>query len=206
MNSFETDLRRAFFSKGFVLAVGCNLAILFLAGEDSDLYRVSVPVLGSFPYAGAWILERESGFYKLSLIRSGRFGYMLGKILACGISGGMVGLSGIAVYGKIRSENPAHPELIFAAGMLWAMVSAVLAAWTDSRYVAYGGSFVICYLLVILQERYMKAAYCINPNEWIQMKHEWIFGANGIVLFLSILMLSVICVYVLILERRMENG
>ena len=206
MNSFELDLKRAFFSKGFGIAVICNIVILFMAGFDSDIYRVSVPVLGSLPYASAWITDYESGFLRFYLQRTDIGSYIAGKILACGISGGCVGLTGILIYIYVKQTEGISALLVFACGMLWSMVAALLAALTNNRYMAHGGAFVICYLLVIVQERYFKSLYCINPNEWLRPEHIWVFEENGVILMITAIMSVVFLIYYEVVKRRIING
>ena len=49
MNSFESDMKRALCSKGFLAGLVLVFAMLMQAGFDSQLYRVSVPVLATLP-------------------------------------------------------------------------------------------------------------------------------------------------------------
>ena len=98
MNSFETDLKRAIGSKGFLIGIVLEVFILKQAGFDSDLFRVSVPVIATFPYATAWLSDYHSGYIKSYLYRSGIFPYICGKFWACGISGGLVELLGCLIY------------------------------------------------------------------------------------------------------------
>lgn len=88
MNSFETDLKRALCSVNFAVGFLLECAILWQGGVESDLFQMSVPVLASVPYSTAWIREYEHGFIKEYLPRCGRTSYIMGKFLACGISGG----------------------------------------------------------------------------------------------------------------------
>lgn len=62
MNSFETDMRRAILSRGFAAGVLLEIFILFTAGSDSDLFRMTVPVLCTLPYSTAWLADYQSGF------------------------------------------------------------------------------------------------------------------------------------------------
>ena len=55
MNSFETDLRRAVLSVRFLAAVVLQLGLLLYEGEASQLYKISVPLACSLPYAGGWL-------------------------------------------------------------------------------------------------------------------------------------------------------
>ncbi|MDE7367703.1 MAG: hypothetical protein K2N24_10140 [Lachnospiraceae bacterium] len=207
MNSFETDLLRAIKSKGFVIGLIAELVILFSTGWNSDLFRMCVPVLCTLPYSTAWLTEYQSGFLKASLSRTSITAYILGKILACGISGGLLEVLSVWLFFLIKSrENSScHYGLLFLSGMLWAVLSALLAAWSNNRYIAYGGSFVIYYLMIILHERYFPKLYCLYPYEWLEPQHTWIFGEQGIVLLLSGLILILICFYYEILRRCIEG-
>lgn len=207
MNSFETDLKRAVCSRGFILGLTLELFILFQTGFDSDLFRVSVPVAAAFPYGTSWILEYQSGFIKAYLPRSSMKAYILGKFFACGISGGLLEALGCLLYLLVKGEDAGEISLmlIFASGMLWAVSSAVLASWSNSRYIAYGGPFVIYYLLIILYERYFEEMYCLYPYEWLSPTHTWVFGEWGVVIMLSGMILVLLCLYDRILRRCMER-
>ena len=206
MNGFESDLKRGLCSKGFAASLIVEVFILFQAGFDSDLFRMSLPIAAAFPYAAAWLVEYESGFLKASLPRCGITPYIFGKFFACGICGGLPGTFGCLVYKIAREEaEEISLMLIFVSGMMWAVFSATLAAWSKSRYIAYGGAFVIYYLLIILYERYFGALYCLYPCEWVYPKHTWIFGDWGIVIMLSGVMFMLLAMYYRILRRCMER-
>lgn len=207
MNSFETDLLRAIKSKGFIIGFVVELIILFTSGLNSDLFRMCVPVLCTLPYSTAWLTEYQSGFLKSSLARTSMTSYILGKILACGISGGLLEIWGIWLVSIIKPQEGITCQygLIFLSGMLWAVLAALLAAWSNNRYIAYGGSFVIYYLMVILHERYFKQLYCLYPYEWLNPQHTWVFGNQGVALLLSGLILILIFLYYEILRRCIER-
>lgn len=207
MNSFETDLLRAIKSKGFIIGFVVELIILFTSGWNSDLFRMCVPVLCTLPYSTAWLTEYQSGFLKSSLVRTSMTSYILGKILACGISGGLLEISGIWLVSMIKPQEGSTCQygLIFLSGMLWAVLAALLAAWSNNRYIAYGGSFVIYYLMVMLHERYFKQLYCLYPYEWLNPQHTWVFGNQGVAILLSGLILILIFPYYEILRRCIER-
>ncbi|MFR0986393.1 MAG: hypothetical protein ACLSFZ_07560 [Frisingicoccus sp.] len=133
--------------------------------------------------------------------------YILGKILSCGISGGGVELLGSWIYVCLKYDENMQwsPLLIFVSGMLWAVLAAVLAALSNSRYIAYGGAFVLYYVLVILHERYFQTLYCLHPYEWLAPEHTWIFGEWGVVFLITGLMLVLFCLYDVILRRCIEG-
>lgn len=207
MNSFETDLKRAVCSGNFMAGLLIACVVLYYAGPDSELFQISVPVLSSIPYSTAWLNEYQSGFIKEYLPRSGKTAYILGKFLACGISGGALLAFACFVQqwlGK-GEKITGNLVLLFLSGMFWAVVSATLAAAANSRYVAYGGAFVLYYVLVIVYERYFQALYCLYPIEWYAPKHTWILGDTGIILMLLGMLLVIGIVYYEILRRCIEN-
>lgn len=207
MNSLEMDLRRAFFSKGFIIGFVLELVIGMYAGVESTLFQISIPIVSTFPYGTAWLEEYESGFVKASMIRSQKMAYILGKIAASAISGGML-QSLICLTLKMLLQ-PANAELnvtlFYMSGMLWALVASFLAAYSRSYYLAYGGSFVVYYFLIILYERYLNQWYCLSPWEWILPKHTWIFDTTGIVLLVAALCVLLSIVYYDVLRRCLEN-
>lgn len=205
MNSFESDLKRAVISIPFVAGVIIEVVILLCSGFDSDLFRVSVPVLATFPYSTAWLLDYQSGFVKEYIPRCGVNQYIIGKIIACGISGGLLELSGCYLFSLMNEETEIKLNLIFVSGMLWAVVAAALAAWSNSRYIAYGGSFVIYYILVIFHDRYFEDLYCLYPYEWIAPEHTWVFDEQGIVILLIGIILVFSFLYYHILWRCIKR-
>lgn len=207
MNSFETDLKRSIFSWGFGIGLVLEVLILMVSGFHSDIFKMCIPVLCTLPYGTAWLADYESGFIKAYLPRTSVNGYIMGKLLACGISGGLLEALGCQIFLLIKnSENPEiNLPLIFMSGTLWAVVSAALAALSKSRYIAYGGAFIIYYFLVILHERYLNAIYCLYPYEWLMPEHTWIFGVTGVILLVGGILLVVGCLYYEILRRCIEN-
>ena len=208
MNSFETDLRRAIFSGRFFLGTAIQLAVLWYGGFGSTLYKMTVPIVCTLPYACGWLDEYKGGFVRLSLVRSSLRGYIWGKFLACCISGGGAEVLAAWLYISLNQgeELTCAYGLLFLSAALWAAVASLLAAMSDSKYLAYGGSFVLYYFLVILCERYWKQLYCLYPYEWFAPTHLWIFGDTGIVLLLSGLLLLLAFGYYCVLERRIANA
>lgn len=208
MNSFESDLRRAVISVPFFLGVILEFIIMVMTEFDSDLFRLCVPVLATFPYSTAWLLDYQSGFVKTYLSRTGINPYIIGKISACGISGGLLEVMGCFLYSLTKSGREFHINfsLIFMSGMLWAVLSAALAAWSNSRYIAYGGAFVIYYLMVILHDRYFQKLYCLYPYEWLNPQHVWVFEEQGIIIQLFGITVVFACFYYWILRRCIEHA
>ena len=207
LNSFETDIKRTVISMPFVVGIILEISILWVAGFDSDFFRMSIPVIATLPYSTAWLNDYESGYIKFYVSRTGIRQYIYGKILASAVSGGLVEVAGCAIYQMLKGNigEKINLQLIFVSGMLWAVVSATMAAWLKSRYIAYGGSFVIYYLLVILHDRYYDKAYIFYPYEWIEPKNKWVFDEQGIIILITGIMLIVVCIYNLLLRRCIER-
>lgn len=208
MNSFETDLKRALCSVNFIAGLFIEYMILCRFGFDSELFQISVPVLASLPYSTAWIHDYQSGFIKEYLPRCGKNAYILGKFLSCGISGGILLSTACFFYLHTKAAEGMilNLFLVFLSGMLWAVVAAVLAAASNSRYVAYGGSFVLFHVLVILYERYFKTVYCLYPVEWFAPEHAWVLGDTGIILMCIGIILIICFLYYEILRRCIERA
>lgn len=207
MNSFETDLFRAVVSLRFLCAVILQIVVLQSEGMGSTLYRMAVPLICTLPYAGGWLDEYKHGFVKFTLSRSTVRGYILGKFFACGLAGGLAEVLGVWIYILVGSEEQITCDysLVFLSAMLWASVAAALAAMSNSKYIAYGGSFVIYYFLVILCERYWKGLYCLYPYEWLSPTHVWVFDRTGTVLML-VGLITVVCIaYYAVIKRRIER-
>lgn len=230
MNSFETDLKRAIYSKKFLFGVIAELTILFAGGLNSELFCISVPVICTLPYTVGFLEDYQSGFLKSYLPRTTIPAYICGKALSCGISGGLVEIIGVYLYCQWKNSgiegalylwfggsrlDASYPEkgteltayygLLFLSGAIWAMVSAALSTWSRSRYMAYGSSFVLFYLLVILQERYFPKLYCLNPEEWFLYQHRWIFEKRGIALMLCGICFILFFGYYQIVRRCMKH-
>lgn len=206
MNSFETDLKRAFLSVNFIVGFIVECIILSKSGFETELFHISMPVLTALPYSTAWLAEYQSGYIKEYLPRCGITSYILGKFLSCGISGGTLIVAACLVCFYNSEDININFWLVFLSGMFWAVVAATLAAAANSRYVAYGGSFVIFYMLVILYERYFKGLYCLYPVEWYAPKHIWVLGDTGIILMLSGIIIIMGIIYSKILRRCMERA
>ena len=207
MNSLFSDLYRAVISVLFFLAVLVQFLILQYSGSDSELYRMSIPLVCTFPFSCAWLDESRNGFTRLALYRTSVFWYISGKFTACAVSGGLAEWLAVYVHHKIQAQPlPENAALIFFCGAFWAGISALLAAATGSKYSAYGGAFVVCYFLVILHERYIPYCQYLDPFEWLLPQADWMFGQAGIRMMLAGLTVLTGLLYALILERRLSHA
>jgi hypothetical protein len=207
MNSFETDMRRAVCNMNFVIGALIEIFILRKCSINDDIFIMSIPIIATLPYSTSWINDYKSGFIKEYLPRCGLMSYIAGRYMACSISGGAV--VGVAAWiyslGKEGKASGINVVLIFVSGMLWAAVATTLSAVSGSRYIAYGGSFVIFYVLVIMYERYFDELYCLYPEEWFMPKHDWVFGQNGIIIMCAGIMVILFFIYYWVLKHHIKR-
>lgn len=207
MNSLISDLLRACVSLPFLCAVLLQYLIVQYSGFESELYRMSIPLVCTFPFSCAWIEESRSGMTRLMLPRTSVFWYIVGKYAACILAGGFAEWLAAAIFSLTKHQPlPQNAALIFFCGAFWAGISALLAAASDSKYSAYGGAFVLCYFLVILHERYWQRCYYIDPFEWLSPQNNWMFGQDGVILMLLGMTVLTGLLYACILERRLSDG
>jgi hypothetical protein len=196
-------------------------AELLLSVLSSDTCMLALPILCTLPYTTAFVDDSKSGYVKAYLPRAGLGHYIAGKTLSCALSGGLALLLG-AIIGYVVLALSLLPiealsksvegqalrileklALVFASGALWSLVGFLLASITKSRYMAYAGPFVICYVLVILYERYFDKLYILYPREWLNPSTQWVLGAWGVVLFLFLLCGVVAFVFALWARRKL---
>ncbi|WP_322200361.1 hypothetical protein [Acutalibacter intestini] len=180
--------------------------VLWCQGVDSILYKMTVPIICTLPYACGWLDDYKGGFFKLALVRGRMRGYIWGKFLACGVSGGGVEVLSAWLFCAVKKGQPSDYGLLFLSSAVWAAVAAVLAALSNSKYLAYGGSFVIYYFLIIICERYWPGLYCLYPYEWLSPQHTWVWGNKGVMVLLSGVILVLGLWHYSVLQRRVEHA
>lgn len=206
MNSLFGDLYRAVISLPFLCAVLLQFLILQYSGTESELYRMSIPLVCTFPFSCAWLEESRSGLTRLMLPRTSVFWYIAGKFTACALSGGLAEWLAAVVFSLTKHMPlPQNAPLIFFCGAFWAGIAALLGAASRSKYSAYGGAFVLCYFLVILHERYFQRWYYLDPFEWLSPQQTWMFGQDGVLLMLCGMTVLTGLLYACILERRLDR-
>ncbi len=125
MKILKTDIQRALASWGFIAGIAGTTVILFFGSFDSILQIIQngtgdglmagfhdqtlltalgsniillcVPILAALPYTAAFLDDYKSGYLKEYLPRSGKKEYIRGKVIATGLSGGLVLFIGIVL-------------------------------------------------------------------------------------------------------------
>ena len=249
VNEIKRDLNRAIYSLPFLwsslamviaIAMGAGLKMLFpgeigpgvvngyhsqliLAGLSSKILLMVVPIICTLPYTGGFLDEYQSGFIKPYLIRCHKSGYIRGKVLGPGISGGLALSLGIfisyllasLIYKPLELADPmalssvhvvvSKMLVFFFCGCLWASVGSLLANITLSKYMAYGAPFVIYYVLIILSDRYFPSLYVLNPEEWLTPENPWVGGDWGIMLLIVLFTVIIMMINDLVIERRIGD-
>jgi hypothetical protein len=62
------------------------------------------------------------------------------------------------------------------SGALWAMLGMLLSTVTMNTYMAYAAPFILYYVLIILQERYARDIFMLNPQNYLTLTGTWPFG------------------------------
>jgi len=247
--SFSSDIKRALAAKGFLFAIaGMVLMIavasinaissiqgvqangfhaqLILSALTSDDVTLVLPILCTLPFAVAFVDDIKSGFIKQYLPRSGVSAYIKSKILASGISGGLVLVAGLFIaYGvsalvftpmeaALEPDQTAQPYFaeiltktltLFLSGAFWSLTGFTLASMTMSRYMAYASPFVMYYVLIILHERYFADFYVLYPKEWLAVSEPWVMQNLGVWVQLLLLSVVISLLFGMTAKRRLEN-
>lgn len=191
---------------------------LIMSAMGGEATALALPILAALPYTTAYVDDTKSGYIKVYLSRIGVDRYVASKALSCALSGGLAILMGAVISyillallllpmeaaptivsgaADVKNISPIWGKfaLLFASGCFWSMVGLMLASVTKSRYMAYIGPFVVCYVLIILYERYFDFLYVLYPREWINPSDKWVLGAWGVAILLIVLTGVIGCIF-----------
>lgn len=221
LSSLE-GLLAAFRSNG-LLAYSTHTQML-LSAFSTDGAMLALPILCTLPYTTAYVDDVKSGYIKAYLPRMKLNWYITGKTLSCALSGGLSLLLGVVIAYIILvlllmpMETIGKPEegqvirlveklsLVFVSGAFWSLIGFLLASLTKSRYMAYAGPFVICYVLIIMYERYFDKLYVLYPREWLNPSDKWVMGAWGSALLLLTLCVVIASIFALWSHRKLVEA
>lgn len=205
-----------------LLAYGWH-SLQILSAIKSDSFLMTLPIWASLPYTASFCDELKSGFVKLYLHRTTYSRYLLSKVIACAVSGGLVLAAGIvityAVFALVftpmeaastMAQNIYFIDLIkyvpnlFFSGALWSLTGMLFSTTTGSKYIAYASPFITYYLLVILHDRYLKNLYIISPHQWLSGTF-WPLGRLGPIILLAELIAVISVLFWIVGERRLKR-
>ena len=246
----HSDLNRAL-SKAFVLSIlGTMLCVLF--GAFSDVLAIymldkptaallahqaitlkalsgnailfAAPILATIPYSGAFVDDVKSGYLKQFLPRTTVSRYILGKELACAISGFLTLTIGILAghilvslfvlpmetFGETAVESQlgelVGKIIIFGfSGALWAMLGMLLSTVTMNTYMAYAAPFILYYVLIILQERYARDIFMLNPQNYLTLTGTWPFGGWSAGITMAVLLIGAMLGFYVIAQDHLRD-
>lgn len=248
----QTDLKKSLYSKTFLLtAGGVLLCLLFASFSDlydvffserqyrpmgfheelllkalsSDIILLVTPILAAIPYTSSFVDDEKTGFIKAYLPRTTVTRYVVGKELACALSGGLSLVVGIfAAYGLFALLLLPHETLVdyyveprfgeiafrallfFLQGACWALVGMLLSSITENIYLAYAAPFILYYVLIILQERYFRKAFMLNPKNYLTLNGAWPLGGKSAVFLTAVILMILLLVFYIIAERKLRGG
>jgi hypothetical protein len=201
-------------------------AQLVMDALSSDWVTLTLPIICALPFTTAFVDDIKSGFIKQYLHRSGTAPYIKGKLIACGLSGGLAPLLGTLLsYGlsalifmpveiPLGVEEIAYPYftqflvsavMLFFSGAFWSLIGFTFAAITQNRYMAYASPFIFYYLLIILNERYFNSLYILYPKEWLLPSDSWVIGHFGVILLLTALSAVACFGFTIFAKRRLAS-
>ena len=182
---------------------------LFLRCLEGELVLFAVPILAAVPYTAAFVEDVKSGYLKPFLTRTTVNRYIWGKSLGAAVSVGLALVTGmclsllifwlvcapVEVYGEwaVPSRLPEiglRLVLFFLSGALWATVGLLFSGLTQNVYLAYASPFIVYYVLIILQERYFRSTFMLNPQNYLTMQGAWpLQGRSAALTLLSLVIL-----------------
>lgn len=250
--SVSSDVKRALAGKGFFIGVVGMVIVIGLSSLQSiievtrsttplqngyhaqfitialssDWVILALPILCALPFTAAFVDDVKSGFIKQYLHRSGIGEYIKGKLIACGLSGGLVLFFGIVIsyclstliftpmelaLAQGETAQPYFAQMLmiaatlFLSGAFWSLVGFTFASLTMSKYMAYASPFILYYVLIILHERYFEKLYVLYPKEWLFPSDSWVLGSLGVILLLAELTAVISLAFAITAKRRLGN-
>lgn len=198
-----------------------------MEGVTDDAMLFLFPVLCTFPYASCFIEEYKEGILRFSLTRIDKRRYLQSKIMVTAVSGGCILVIGAAAFSLISVvlffplELPGEtgqgilasmmPVLqiyarLFCFGALCALAGLLISTASNSRYMAWIGSFMAVYLLIIFCERYFESCIVLYPAEWLKPSEIWPLNTWSVCIWMILLAIFTAWLYMLSAMRRMQNA
>ncbi len=198
---------------------------LLLQCMSSDLLLLVTPILAAIPYTSAFVDDEKSGFLKAFLPRTSVTKHVIGKELACALSGGLALVVGIfmgyALFAlllmphEVLVDYYVEPQigaiafragLFFLQGACWALIGMLLSAMTGNIYLAYAAPFILYYVLIILQERYFRTVFMLNPKNYLTLSGAWPLNGNSAFILIAIILAILLLGFYVLAERKLRGG
>ena len=100
---------------------------VFVNSANSYL-NLFIPIVAAFPFITAFCSERNSGNIRMTISRTGKFRYCLGKFISCMAGGGIAVMAGYILYGLfILPFFPAEHSLRLLSGQMHSVAGKLAA-------------------------------------------------------------------------------
>lgn len=119
-------------------------------------------------------------------------------------------------YVNVTAQDALHSNMLllllqwsamaFLMGGTWAGLGCLFAVLYRNRYMAYGASFLVSYLIIILLTRFFEQIYIFNPREWFNQTYYWEGGNLGVMALLAECMLLLMLVNGILMSRKIAPG
>lgn len=219
-----SELYDVYFSEYPYRATGYHEQILVKA-MGSDILLLVTPILAAIPYTSAFVDDEKSGYIKSFLPRTSVTRYVLGKELGCALSGGLALVCGIGmayvVLGLLLLPHEVLVDyvvesklgeiafkalLFFLQGACWSLVGMLLSALSGNIYLAYAAPFILYYVLIILQERYFRTTFMLNPKNYLTLEGAWPLGGKSAFLMIAIILVILLLAFYALTENKLRGG
>ena len=164
------------------LSIGYHVQ-LWDEGTKSSAFLVSLTLLCTLIQSSSCIDERKCGFLKSLLPRTGYQTYIIGKLLAAIVAGGLTAVFGITLsylilcvfIGRFEPDIELIQTIpillsnsfrVFCLGALWSVMGMTAALIFSSRYLAWSFPFLFYYLLEIFVRRFAPQLTILSPGMW----------------------------------------
>ena len=197
---------------------------VFLRALDGDVMLFAVPILAAIPFSASFANDVRSGFTKSYLTRTNVNGYLSGKGIGVSLSGGLsIALGILSAYVilfllispcEYVGNQPPYPVipkiltkllLFFLSGCFWAEIGLIASSLTLNVHLAYAFPFIAYYLLIILQERYLRGEFMLNPKNWLTLSGDWPLNGWSCAILVFLLAFVGLLVFFLIGRYRLRD-
>lgn len=196
---------------------------LLLRALRGDAILFALPIIAAIPYTTAYTDDFKSGYIKSYLTRTSVKRYVVGKGIGCAISGGLALALGMLatllvfflVFSPIKTAGYMNmsfwPEFLkkllvfFLSGALWASLGLLVSSLTKNVFLAYAAPFITFYMLIILQERYLRDLFMLNPKNYLTLSGAWPFDGFSAALTLFLVGVILQLLFYVLTERELRD-
>lgn len=161
-----------------------ELANLLRQSMQGDFGIMTLPALAALPFAAQPLQEIKSGAIRPAVFRIGRSAWLMGKGIACFLSGMLLPLISVVILALIF-----HLVMLICGGMLfptgdisviylpllsrmicggiWACIGCMIALLTETAAAAYLAPLCLCYALTMIGTRFFPQIPMLNPSNWM---------------------------------------